>query len=68
MSADEREDREVDEAEARGESEGETAADDSESVTAVVDVAVRLKAGLLGLEAPEDAVADAIAASLCEKQ
>lgn len=61
MSTDESEEREVEEAEGRGESEGETAAEDSESFTAVVDGAVRLKMGLLGLEAPDDAETEAIA-------
>jgi len=59
MSTDEREDREVDEAEWRGESEGETAADDSESV-AVTEVTVLLRTGLLGLSDPDETVADAM--------
>jgi hypothetical protein len=59
MSTDEREDRDVDEAEWRGESEGETAADDSESV-AVAEVTVRLRTGLLGREDPDETVVDAM--------
>ena len=61
MSTEEREDSEVEEADGRGESEGETAAEDSESVAAVVEVTVLLRTGLLGTEAPEEAVAEAIA-------
>lgn len=56
-SMDDIDDKEVEEAEGRGESLGETAAEDSESVT-VVDVAVRLRAGPR-LAAPE-ATADAM--------
>lgn len=66
MSIEEREESEVEEAEGRGESEGETAAEDSESVMAVVEVAARLKTGLLCLEAPEEAVGDAIVAVVGE--
>lgn len=51
ISTEERDESDVDEAEGRGESAGETTVEVSESV-AVVEVAVRLRAGLLGLEDP----------------
>lgn len=55
MSTSEREESEVEEAECRGESAGETAAEDSESVT-VLEVTVRLRAGFCLGRAEVDAI------------
>jgi hypothetical protein len=55
MSTSERDESEVEEAECRGESEGETAAEDSESVT-VFEVTVRLRAGFCLGRAEVDAI------------
>jgi len=59
MSTEDMEERDVEEADWRGESEGLTAADDSESFT-VVDVTVRRSTGLLGFAAPVEVEADAM--------
>jgi hypothetical protein len=55
ISTEESDESDVDEAEGRGESAGETTVDVSESL-AVVEVTVRLRAGWLGLADPVAAV------------